>query len=364
MRFNQLDLSTAKQLETLAYEADKAGVLQPGQLQTVYSNKWFKMFVPREYGGLQISLPEALRIEEDLARIDGSLGWTITLCAGANMFVGYMQPEFAQKIFLEDRVCLGGSGASTGTAEILDDGYRVNGFWRYATGAPHLTHFTANCYIVKEGSPLLDESGSPLIQSFLFEKDEVMVVEDWDMMGLKATASHSFEVKDLKVARDRSFIIDEKYATIDQPVYQYPFLQFAETTIAVNSLGMAENFLDQMFLLYDEKNALGRKDNGNVSSLLFMITKAHDDLERKKDIFYSKADHSWQQLISTNQIDTATLADISDLSRDLARSAREIVSDMYPFCGMKAAENGSVLNRIFRDIFTGSQHALLNGPQK
>ncbi|MCH5682919.1 hypothetical protein LWM68_00665 [Niabella sp. W65] len=42
----------------------------------------------------------------------------------------------------------------------------VNGFWRYATGAPHLTHFTANCTIEEDGRPLLNEDNRPVVRSF------------------------------------------------------------------------------------------------------------------------------------------------------------------------------------------------------
>ncbi|MCH5599545.1 hypothetical protein [Niabella ginsengisoli] len=65
---------------------------------------------------------------------------------------------------------MGGSGAVGGIAEQVKDGYVVNGFWKYATGAPHLTHFTANCYIQKDGKPILNEDGSKSIRSFSLRK--------------------------------------------------------------------------------------------------------------------------------------------------------------------------------------------------
>ena len=40
--------------------------------------------MPKENGGLGMSMPEGLRMEETLAWTDGSTGWTVTLCAGAS----------------------------------------------------------------------------------------------------------------------------------------------------------------------------------------------------------------------------------------------------------------------------------------
>ena len=41
-------------------EAEKAGSLNPQQLSVIYKEHWFNLFVPKEYGGLGLSLPEAL----------------------------------------------------------------------------------------------------------------------------------------------------------------------------------------------------------------------------------------------------------------------------------------------------------------
>ncbi|MCH5682920.1 nicotinamide mononucleotide transporter [Niabella sp. W65] len=72
-------------LRKLCKDAEKKGSLPNALLKIAYEEKWFKLFLPKVYGGLELDLPEALRYEEQLAYIDGSLGWTITLCAGANL---------------------------------------------------------------------------------------------------------------------------------------------------------------------------------------------------------------------------------------------------------------------------------------
>src|SRR3954463_16517682 len=93
--------------------AEQNGTLTAKQLDIIYKEKWFKLFVPKEYGGLELSLPEGLRIEEALATIDGSLGWTVTLCSGATMFIGYLDQDIAKVIYADDKVCFGGSGRAS-----------------------------------------------------------------------------------------------------------------------------------------------------------------------------------------------------------------------------------------------------------
>lgn len=334
------------QLRKLAGRAEVEGRLTPEQLAIIYNQRWFKLFVPRHYGGLELTVPEGVRLEEELAWIDGSLGWTVTLCAGANLFVGYMQPSVAQAVFVDPAVCLGGSGHASGTARVEGNGYRVSGTWHYATGAPHLTHFTANCILERDGEILLDEMGNPCVTSFFFAKDDVRIIEDWPAFGLKATASHSFAVSDVWVDKTHAFVIAPERATLAQPIYRYPFLPFAEATLAANTLGMARHFVSC---------AQGSLKDPVVD----LAETVQAQLATVRAPFYQAVDASWNESADRGQLSPTLLQAVSDQSRRLAHVCRELVTALYPHVGMTAADSSTEINRIWRDLFTASQHSLL-----
>lgn len=330
--------------------AEAGGTLTPEQLSIVYEQKWFKLFVPQQLGGLELSLPEGVRLEEELARIDGSLGWTVTLCAGANLFVGYVgqfsdQP-IAETVFADPQVCLGGSGQASGRAVMEGNGYRVSGRWRYATGAPHLTHFTANCVIEKDGETLLDAEGNPVVRSFFFPKSDVQLIEDWNAFGLKATASHSFAMDGVWADSSQAFVIAPEKTTLPQPVYQYPFLQFAEVTLAANTLGMVRHFLECAASL-----AINEGHNP--------VEAAEVKLAEVAAPFYHTLDASWRELLQTGRLSVAVSEEVSFRSRTLVKAARAQAVAIYPLLGMAGADELSEANRVWRDIFTASQHSLL-----
>jgi alkylation response protein AidB-like acyl-CoA dehydrogenase len=318
-------------------------------LNIIYKKKWFKLFVPKEQGGLALPLMDALQLEEQLAAIDGSLGWTVTLCSGANFFAGFMDQQKIGKLFYAAKICMGGSGAATGIAEQTKTGYVVTGRWKYATGTPHLTHFTANCVIHRNGKPVLKENGTPLIRSFYFKRSEVKVHNEWKAMGLKATASHSYSVNKLQVKAARSFLIDATHATLDHPIYNYPFLPFAETTLAVNTLGMTKHLLDEAAVVFAKK-----KLNNAV------IIHAQKEIAAMRTAFYTIVEQSWNELISKKKISAKTTKQISTISRQLVKLCRKHATEVYPYCGLSYTAETSELNRVFRDLFTASQHALLN----
>lgn len=332
-----------------ALQAEEQGRLSPAQLELIYRERWFHLFVPKEWGGLHLSLPEAVRLEENIAYADGSVGWVVTLCAGAAMFIGYFSQDLTNEIFSDSRVCLAGSGQANGTARIIKDGFVINGSWPYASGTPDATHFTANCAIEPGGQ----------IQSFVFKKEEVTLQPDWEYVGLKATAGYSFSVKDLSIPANRTFIIDSGHARLFHPIYRYPFLQLAETTIAANISGMCLSFFDLAKQLLTEKQHFNRRSEGAKNKGLDLITSGLSEIEFLRRKFYTALDASWSSHIADSKVTPSELDAVSQSSLGLAQQSRNLVNQLYPYCGMHAARTDTMINQVWRNINTASQHALL-----
>lgn len=361
MKFLQELKQSAGKLRDESLNAELNGRLTDKQLEFIYENKLFNLFVPTQYGGLSLSLTEALQLEESLAEIDGSLGWTVTLCSGANMFVGFLNQEIAHTLFQNKKVCFGGSGRASGRADVVQDGFLISGKWQYATGTPHNTVFTANCELYKNGQPLLGKDKKAIVFSFFFLKEEISVLNDWNAMGLKATASQSFKVHQLFVADNRAFRIDPAHATLKGLIYQYPFLQLAETTLCVNTLGMTKRFLALCGKIFAERYGL----NGTVIQnelLCHNLSTAKQEMGKLRQLLYNLVDRSWLQLSETNHIDLDLLMQLSETCRQLVKTAQHWVTILYPFCGMKAANPLEEINRVWRNLFTASQHSLLALP--
>ena len=354
-----IDAQLTDTIRQFVAEAEHSGALHPTQLSVIYKENWFNLYVPKEYGGLGLSLPEAIRIEESLAWIDGSTGWTVTLCSGANWFIGFIQPETVEGIFKSDKVCLAGSGRASGVASVLDDGYEISGSWSYATGADHATAFTANCLIEKDGAIVRGEDGRPKTAAFIFLRNEVLVRKDWKAMGMVATSSNSFEVKKLKVNRNRLFWIDDKKTVLPGKIFQYPFLQFAEATLAVNLSGMAIRFLDLFEAILKHRNSEDHFTNEQLLSHSLRHDTAKNYLDDARQLYYTTIQRSWNEGRGAKPFNPETLAEVSLASRELAATSRKVVDEMFPYCGLIAADRGSEINRVWRNLHTASVHPLL-----
>lgn len=313
-------------------------------LQWIAQENLWNLWVPKSHGGREASLTEGLETLRSLAKLDGSLGWTVTLCSGANFFVGNLQKSMADELFTEkNRPVFGGSGGVFGTADKVGDGYVINGTWKYATGAPYLTHFTLNAKIRENGHHVLKDDGSPLVRSFLLKSEQVEIIHDWNTMGLQATATDSFKVNDQWVDAKYSFIYDEFY--LPQPIFKVPFAVFADLTLWVNYIGMAERFLEEAGLITNDKRILNalqkvicdavRECMGNGEQLQRMIAEAENIPES-----YDEKTHR--------------------TALDSVRSLTTEIIQLFPILGIRASTMGHPLNLVFRDYFTATQHHIFS----
>jgi alkylation response protein AidB-like acyl-CoA dehydrogenase len=349
-----------RRIRDAAPAADAGRFLQRSQQALIHRRGWLRMLAPQSAGGLELPLPAVVRLEEEIAAIDGSMGWVVTLCAGAGWFAGFLPPALAREIIGTRRVCVAGSGAPTGYADREGDGYRLSGRWDYASGAPMATHFTLNAIIRQDGQPLLDRAGAARIRAFIVPAKDVEIVPSWGSVGMRATASHSYRVNDKWIAEQHGFQIDAAQATAAGPLYRFPFLSLAFVTLAANLAGMAGHFLQLAApAIARRRHPLTKLPLIDSPGVASRLDGARADLEAARTHFYRLLDRAWQQVVDGAGVDAQESAALHAASLALVDVARKGVDEIYPFCGLYAAHEQSEINRVWRDIHTATQHTLL-----
>ncbi|WP_300441478.1 acyl-CoA dehydrogenase [Christiangramia sp.] len=311
----------------------------PKIIHSIKKENLWNIWVPKKFGGLEKGFSEGLSILQKLAKTDGSLGWTITLCSGANYFIGNLQPKTAAEIFNSgESICFGGSGAVCGIAEKEDNDFRISGKWSYATGSHYLSHFTLNARIVENNKTLKNEDGSEMVRSFVIPKEQVKIINDWQTMGLKATITNSFEVKNQPVSGEYMF----QYNTFYQPqdIFRIPFSIFADLTLWVNYTGMASHFIEE------SKNLGKGKFLKNLKELF----------KNQENIIMGISLEIEEKIGNANKISEKRIREIHNTG---AKSVHQISQELiaaYPNMGIQACSTGNQLNQIFLDFFTATQH--------
>lgn len=309
-------------------------------IDKIHEERLLQIWVPKVYGGLGLRLNQGLKLLFDWSKIDGSLGWMLTLCSGANFFSRNLKPNIAKELFSNPKTCFGGSGMIGGTAEKQTDGtFLINGLWHFATGAPHLSHFTLNARLTENGNPLPDESGNELIRSFVISKNQVEIIPNWKSMGMKATGTYSFKVENIKVTEDYSFIYDEFFT--GDAMDKIPFRVFADLTLLVNYLGMASHFSEEAIKIrpYLDLKFFDEKINKAMVKVIEFADEVEGLLNESKSITPEKQ------------------SEIHDYSSDLVDSLSHQILQTYIQLGIKASHIDSEVYQVFCDYFTATQHS-------
>lgn len=321
------------QIRAESAPSEALGRLTPAAFSILVEQGWLRLLIPRSVGGLEYDLPSLLELQEAASWADGSFGWVLALCGGAGFFAGFVDVEVALSLFGRPDVCAAGTGFPAGMAVPAPGGFRVSGHWRYASGAPQATLYTANCRIGDE------------IRAVIMMPGQVRLSDGWQSLGLRATASQDMIVSDAYVPFERTFTIDRPFPHAQGPLYHYPFLQQAEAVLSVTMLGMARHFLD----LFATRVLPGSPG----ASAAFEA--ASSDLGRMRSEYYIAVRASW-----ASPLDEAMLAGVGRVARAAAATALRCADTLYPYGGMEMMRMNAEINRVWRDIHTASQHTILS----
>ena len=312
-------------------------VIPSDYIDELIAKKYFKLFVPKSLGGLELSLNEALPYLIQTAEVNPSLGWLHNLCAGANYFCGFFNPSKAEEIFGRKDVVTSGSGKSSGTFRETTKGYVINGKWDKCTGAIFATHLTC---VAK------NEENSEEEKTFILPAELILVKDDWTNFGLKASASYSFEVFEFFVEKDNAFEINVVRSFENFPIYSVPFDWFARVCLSASLEGILKHLI---------KNFKEEIRNPKPS-FLQLLEKLENTIEtlhfKRKDLVY----------LIENNVDNNNIAKVSEgltLIAQLHKDCYNIVAELYYLSGIRITEEDSPLNWTFKDFLTAIQHFML-----
>ncbi|WP_322794960.1 hypothetical protein [Tepidiforma sp.] len=341
-----------------AYEAEQRCALTPGMLEAITARGWFKAWVPRDFGGLELDLEAGLRLFEAAAWADGSFGWGIMIGAGGGVFAGLMREATAHAVFDPREAVIAGSGVPAGRAERVPGGFRVSGRWRWASGAPWATTFTANCVVTEGGEPVPGNNG-PLIRAMAFEPGQVRIHETWDSPGMRATASHDMEVSDAFVPEERMFSVFEGEPWHPATIFRVPFVEFAEATTASVLPGIALHLLEGgASYLAEHGEYGGARSMGEREDVRARFGEALATVEAGRTLLFDAARAVWKEAESGSP-GLETLARLSLAASFAAAASLRAGQLVAPLIGMELNRQAGELSRAWRDLQTAGQHGAL-----
>jgi alkylation response protein AidB-like acyl-CoA dehydrogenase len=337
-----------------AAEVETARRIPPDLLDELISVGCFRILVPRSYGGLSADLATGMRLNETLARADGSVGWTVMIGAAAWGDLAALPRPSLDALFSHGPDILA-AGAFNPTGRIVadDGGYRVNGRWGFASGCEHANWLFGNSV---EG--VVD--GVPQLRIAVFSPDEVTIEDTWNVSGLCGTGSHHFRADDVFVPADRTFRPLVDHPSIDVPIVRIPPPSVIPLLIASVALGIARGALDDIVSLAAEKVPMLAPAPLATDPVFHLdLANADTELRAARALVYELTEEVWTAALAGDELSMDLRARVRAAGVWCASRAAAVVDTAYRSGGGSSLYADSPLQRRLRDIHALTQHFLV-----
>lgn len=320
--------------------------------------RMFRLLLPRSLGGDELDLVAHARVMETIAGADASVAWCMGQGAGCAMSAAYLEPAVARRFFGGPDAVLAWGAGIQGKATEVDGGFRVTGRWTFASGAANATLLGAHSYIFdRQGRPVLRPDGRQLDRSLLFVKSKAVIHDMWHTLGLKGTASYTYEVKDLFVPLEET--IERENAAERREagtLYLFPATLAYAAGFSALMLGIAAATVGDLRQL-----ALAKTPRGAASSLrdspVFQSELAQLEARVRacRHYLHGTLGDIWQEVERTRQFGLERRAELKLASTWVINQGVQIVVDAYRAAGNDAIFPRNPFEHRMRDALTASQ---------
>ncbi len=311
--------------------------LNEDRLKTCYDKKWFKLFVPKAYNGLELSMQDGCKTLLNVAQIQGGLGWTVNLGAGANWFSGFLEDNIASLLFSPAHSVIAGSGANSGNWEKTNNGFTISGEWRKCTGAAHASLFT----VIATNSR--DEA-----KIFVVPKSQVQLsAEKWPIMGMRNSSSFSIKLQNAEVPKAYDFKMNVIKNHREYGVFHIPFQSFARLCMSASYIGVVK------CLIAECKSSLAKP-----SVLSLINDRLMPLIEASESTLYALA----EQVEEKSLHDKFLEQDAHTMKTELGHNNLQIfntVQEVFLAGGLPFIEEDKLVHWAYRDVLTAVQHFMV-----
>lgn len=311
----------------------------------------FRAMMPREVGGFEFSPRQQLQLMEALAWHESATAWTVLGVIDQSALVAaYVDDVAIEEYYGEGRCAIfSGQGTRPGKGRRVEGGYIVTGEWQFNSGSSVSTHIE---------TAIVGDDGRFVMATL--PVSQMTHVDNWDVLGLRASSSHDYRVDGVFVADTHTYDPVDGAPRRGGAMFDIGLAYLATLQHAGWALGVCKRLLEEIRHLaaakasrpgvststdqfYAEYAAMEARYRGARAFLMDLW----GDVERTVDAGGAPS----AEQISLIQLGTVTAN----------RTAQYIANEVAVWTGTTLIRKG-VIQRYFRDAYTGVEHLVCSPP--
>ena len=344
-------IERAKRVASIADEhadyGDREGRLAEAVVDAFHSEGLLGMWVPRSVsGGSELDPIASLQVIENISYGDPSAGWVL-MAAGLAIGSGaaYLGAGAVDEMFSGGRLpVIAGQGTRAGVAVPSDGGFVLSGSWSFASGIKHGTHI--HTLGVVEGT------GEPRI--FVLPVEKAALVDNWDVMGLRATGSIDYTIDGVFVTEPYTHIAAAETPKRGGALYTIGIAGLAVVCHSAWACGIGRRTLDELGAIVRSKTGRAGAAGGS-DAFQEGYAKAEMSYRSARALVYETWADATGTLERGDRLSTRQQTLVRLALANMTWSAKDVVEFVYKTAGTVALRAGT-LQRLFRDMHAGTQH--------
>lgn len=330
----------------------------------------FGLLAPHRHGGSALPPATLVAVTATLARACASTAWVYAHLARNAWALG-MFPALAQEAVWAGapQALIGASLTfASGRALPLEQGYILEGSWRFATGIDHCQWVILGAVVAGSDELGLESAveGSGEYRLFLLPREDCEVRDIWHAAGLRGAGSQQLNVSGARVPAPFSLALRDTYGGVApgggaDALYQVPLLPALGSIAAGVPLGVAEGAL--AFFIGEQRQRIASSYSGRAladfASVQARVAEAAVEVESARLMLAANC----ADMLAAAQSGRPALERKALWRRDAAHAARcavRAVDLLFEAGGASALFDTHPLQRAFRDAHAAASTISLN----
>ena len=343
-------------------EIERTRRLPPALLSALHDARLFRLLLPRSVGGEEVTPGIYMESVEEVARHDASVAWNLFVGNSSALVGAYIALDIAREIWRDPHTVVSWGPPNEARARAVPGGYRITGRWDFASGCRAANWMGAHALVEEEngGALRLNSYGRPGQRILLAPASQAVLLDTWDTIGLRGTASDQFAVTDLFVPDGYSFSRDFSQPAFERrepgALYRMSAMTCYEVGFAGVALGIARGALDDFVETAKTKVPRGGKSPIRDSTVVQTnLAQAEIGVRTARAYLLQELARIWNDVSDGAALTIDHRIVIRGASTNAIHKAREAVDFAYNAAGATAIFENHPLERRFRDIHTVTQ---------
>ena len=352
-----------------AEEAERNRRVSQELIDDVRNQDFFRIFLPKKYGGLEFDSATATRISLEWSSADASTGWVCGLGIVHQWLIAQFPAETHDEVWGANpspMTC--GSYAPAGEMTAVEGGYRLTGEFHFSSGVD-----VSDWAVLGVFFPPEKEDGPPLPGFTLVPRSDFEIDDNWHVMGLTGTGSKTVVCTDLFIPAHRRVTFAELvsgnspgYQVLQSNLYRYPILSLVAYAISTPALGALNGAVD-MFV--DSVN--GRMTRGAVvlggskvkdfQAVQMRVGRAVANLKAAKAMLFTQIEESSAAVMDRGEIlDVSGRLDNRLTQAKTVELAMDGLDELFGAVGGHGIHTSQHVQRAWRDAHAIGHHISFN----